>query len=113
MAEKYVVLIQPLSEEDGGGFLATVPELPGCISDGETPTQAAENVEDAIVAWKSEAERLDRPNPLPGSTIGQWSQRVPKTMHLALKQIAEAEGVSLNQLVSNMIAESIGRRQSA
>ncbi len=34
---KYPVIVQPLSKEDGGGFLATVPDLPGCVSDGETP----------------------------------------------------------------------------
>ena len=27
----YKVVIEKLSEEDGGGFLATVPELPGCM----------------------------------------------------------------------------------
>ena len=38
-------VIEPLSEEDGGGFLATVPELPGCMSDGETRAEALANVE--------------------------------------------------------------------
>jgi antitoxin HicB len=41
-------MIEPLSEEDGGGFLATVAELPGCMSDGETRAEALANVEDAI-----------------------------------------------------------------
>ena len=36
----YAVMIAPLSAEDGGGFLATVPDLPGCMSDGETPEEA-------------------------------------------------------------------------
>ena len=44
-------LIEPLSEEDGGGFFATVPDLPGCMSDGETPEEALVNVQDAILAW--------------------------------------------------------------
>ena len=37
----YAVLIEPLSEEDGGGFVATVPDLPGCMSDGDTREAAA------------------------------------------------------------------------
>ena len=37
---RYPVIVSPLSEEDGGGFLATVPDLPGCMSDGETPEEA-------------------------------------------------------------------------
>ncbi|TMJ14707.1 MAG: type II toxin-antitoxin system HicB family antitoxin [Alphaproteobacteria bacterium] len=47
----YKVVIETLSEEDGGGFLATVPELPGCMSDGETRAEALANVEDAIATW--------------------------------------------------------------
>ena len=44
-------MIEPLSAEDGGGFFATVPDLPGCMSDGETPEGALANVRDAIAAW--------------------------------------------------------------
>lgn len=47
------VTITALPEEDGGRFAATVPALPGCLSDGDTPeeAEAAENVRDAIAAW--------------------------------------------------------------
>ena len=55
---EYAVVIEPLSEEDGGGFLATVPDLPGCMSDGDTREEAARNVEDAIASWLEEAGRL-------------------------------------------------------
>jgi hypothetical protein len=36
----YNVVVEPLSKEDGGGFVATVPDLPGCMSDGETEAEA-------------------------------------------------------------------------
>jgi hypothetical protein len=36
----YPVIIEPLATEDGGGFVATVPDLPGCMSDGGTPEEA-------------------------------------------------------------------------
>ena len=61
----YKVVIEPLSEEDGGGFLATVPELPGCISDGETRAQALVNVEDAIATWLYCARKMGRDIPEP------------------------------------------------
>ena len=48
---RYTVLIEPLSEADGRGFLATVPDLPGCTSGGETRAEAAANVEGAIAEW--------------------------------------------------------------
>ena len=62
---KYPILVEPLSHEDGGGFAAIVPDLPGCMSDGETPEQAVSNVQDAIVVWTEAAQDLGRPSPQP------------------------------------------------
>lgn len=61
----YSVLIEPLSPEDGGGFLATVPNLPGCMSDGETEAEALANVQDAIDCWLEAAEENNTPIPEP------------------------------------------------
>jgi antitoxin HicB len=61
----YSILIEPLPPEDGGGFVATVPDLPGCMSDGETPEEALANVRDAVVAWIEEARALGRTVPKP------------------------------------------------
>jgi len=61
----YKVMIEPLTEEDGGGYLATVPELPGCMSDGETRAQALANVEDAIATWLHIARKHGDPIPEP------------------------------------------------
>lgn len=59
MGDPYRITIEPLSPEDGGGYLARVPELPGCMSDGETVEEARANVMDAIKAWL-EADRRRR-----------------------------------------------------
>ena len=47
----YEVVISELSKEDGGGYLASVPDLPGCMADGETVDEAAEEARDAIEAY--------------------------------------------------------------
>lgn len=65
MSSDYAIIIEPLSEEEGGGYLATVPDLPGCMSDGETDVEALENVHDAITCWIDEARRLGRVVPQP------------------------------------------------
>lgn len=51
MAKKYKVVLTPLSEEDGGGWLAEVPDLPGCMTDGETEEEALRELESAKRAW--------------------------------------------------------------
>jgi antitoxin HicB len=65
----YPVIVQPLPLEDGGGFAATVPDLPGCMSDGETPEEALANVQDAIRAWIEAAEELGRSIPKPSRQL--------------------------------------------
>jgi antitoxin HicB len=62
---EYAVIVKPLPPDDGGGFIAVVPDLPGCMSDGETPLEALANVQDAIAAWIEAAHEMGRDVPLP------------------------------------------------
>jgi predicted RNase H-like HicB family nuclease len=63
--QDYEVRVRPLVEKDGGGFLAEVAELPGCMSDGENPQEALENAYDAIGCWIEGAREMGRPVPEP------------------------------------------------
>jgi len=62
---RYSITIEPLPDADGGGFVAFVPDLPGCMSDGETPEQALANVLDAIEAWIEAARDMGHAVPEP------------------------------------------------
>lgn len=108
----YPVLVRALDEEEGGGFLAEVPDLPGCQSDGKTPEEAVENVQDAIAEWIATAKKIGRIVPAPDRSVysGKWVQRVPKSLHKKLAQHARREGVSLNTLAATLIAEGLGER---
>ena len=68
-AADYAIVIAPLSPEDGGGFLATVSDLSGCTSDGETRDKAARNVEDAIAGWLDQAREMGRTIPHPTKAL--------------------------------------------
>ncbi|HYG30650.1 MAG TPA: type II toxin-antitoxin system HicB family antitoxin [Allosphingosinicella sp.] len=63
--QDYEVVIRPLAEGEGGGYLAAVPELGGCKSDGATPQEALDNVYDAIECWMEAAREMGRPFPEP------------------------------------------------
>lgn len=67
MRLEYAVRIERLADGDGGGYLATVPDLPGCMSDGDTPEEALKNVQDAIESWIEAAKewKQDIPKPTP------------------------------------------------
>jgi predicted RNase H-like HicB family nuclease len=61
----YPVIIERMDPEDGSGFVAYAPDLPGCMSDGETYAEAAANVQDAIACWIEAAVEMGRPIPEP------------------------------------------------
>jgi antitoxin HicB len=61
--QDYQIDIQPLSEDDGGGFVATVPALPGCMSDGDSPEEALSNAYDAVACWIEASEKAGRAIP--------------------------------------------------
>ncbi len=109
---KYPFEMKPLPVEDGGGWLITFPDLPGCMSDGETQEEAIENGKDALECWIKACRDADRAIPSPGdSSSGKFMTRIPKSLHSRLISRAKQEGVSMNALVSSFIAESLGRKE--
>ncbi len=62
---RFSIVIEPLADSEGGGFLATVPDLPGCMSDGASDVEALENAHDALQAWIDQATAMGRPIPTP------------------------------------------------
>lgn len=111
---KYPFEISPLSKEEGGGFLISFPDLPGCISDGSTPEEAIRNGFDAAKSWLETANEFNDEIPEPGeSSSGKFITRIPKTLHARLVARAKQEGVSMNALVTSYIAESLGKREVA
>ncbi|TVR57193.1 MAG: type II toxin-antitoxin system HicB family antitoxin [Spirochaetaceae bacterium] len=46
-------------------FVVEVPELPGCMADGETYEQAVANAKQIIAEWIETARELGRPIPEP------------------------------------------------
>ena len=63
MATKYEIILY-WSEEDES-YIAEVPELPGCMSDGSTYQETLKNVEIVIQEWIETAEELGREIPEP------------------------------------------------
>ena len=49
--EDCAIRIEPLPREEGSGFLVTIPDLPGCVADGEIIEAAIAEVHDAFKAW--------------------------------------------------------------
>ena len=93
------------SDEDEG-YIATLPDLPGCSAWGTTEAQA----HDASAAWIMAAKAAGRaiPDPTPpldeAGYSGRFLMRVPRHLHAELARHAKRQGVSLNQYVLYLLA---------
>ena len=63
MESKYEMIIFWSDEDDA--YLAEVPELAGCMADGQTYREALEKAEVIIREWIETAKELGRPIPSP------------------------------------------------
>jgi len=63
MSIKYEMIIYWSDEDEA--FLVEVPELPGCMADGETYEEAVNNAQQVIHEWIDTARELGREIPEP------------------------------------------------
>jgi predicted RNase H-like HicB family nuclease len=63
MVEKYTVVIW--WSEEYHHFLASVPDLPGCLADGATQAEALAAIQTIALEWIEFATELGRPIPCP------------------------------------------------
>lgn len=104
--EDYPITLNPIPDNEGGGYMVTVPDLPGCVADGETVEEAIAEARDAFKAWTVAEQEDAGALPAPKTYSGQFVQRIPKTLHMRLSKRAKSEGISLNQLAATFLAES-------
>jgi predicted RNase H-like HicB family nuclease len=101
--DEYSKLPYPLElipDGDEGGFVAVYPDLPGCISLGDTAQEAVANAADAKLAWLEAAlaQGVDIPEPdWVDNYSGQFKLRIPKSLHKSLAEHSKREGISMNQ----------------
>jgi len=96
--------IHPLSDEDGGGWLVTFPDLPGCMADGDSIEQAVVEAADAERAWLQANAKWGGKTPASG---GRIIAQVPKELLASLEARASEEGVSTDHLVAGFISRGL------
>ena len=96
----YNYVIKPISDESGSYFHASILELDGCQSTGDSFEEAYSGLRKAMEGWIE--AKLDNgfavPYPMESDKYsGKFVLRLPKSLHGRLAMEAEIEGVSLNQ----------------
>ena len=106
----YEIEVQKAEE---GGFVVSIPVLPGCITQVEEWGEAEKAIEEVRGSWIQAAYEDGVDIPLPRSEkeySGKFVLRIPRSMHRNLDRRAEEEGISLNTLVVSLISQSLGNR---
>lgn len=89
-----------VEDRDEGGFVVTYPDLPGCITRGETIESAITNAQDAKKVWieaaLEEGIEIREPDSLEDYS-GQFKLRIPRSLHRDLAEHSKREGISMNQ----------------
>ncbi len=89
-----------VEDTDEGGFVVSYPDLPGCLTCGETLESAVANAQDAKKIWLETAidEGINIPEPDSlDDYSGQFKLRIPKSLHKLLAEHSQREGISMNQ----------------
>ncbi|HYU33268.1 MAG TPA: type II toxin-antitoxin system HicB family antitoxin [Thermoanaerobaculia bacterium] len=110
--EHYLSLGYPyeLVRDEGGVFVASHPDLPGCLAQGETANEAVANLDEARQAWIGHRfeSGLPIPEPVDDEYSGKFLLRMSPSLHSALAREASRQQLSLNQFISNVLAEYLG-----
>ena len=96
---------------DGEGYTAAIPDLPGCLTFGDSLQEVLDLIGDAKAGWLELAIENGQPIPEPtlpvGDYSGKFTVRLPRSLHRRLVERAKTEGISLNQLVNVALTEAI------
>ena len=103
--------LEIIPDSDGEGYGARYPELPGCVTCGETLDVITKNAEDAKREWLLAAieDGIDIPEPESDETnqySGQFKLRIPKILHKTLAEHAKREGISMNQYCMYLLSRN-------
>jgi predicted RNase H-like HicB family nuclease len=101
------------SDEDRH-YIATAPDLPGCSAGGDTQAEALAELEHAIASWIEAAKAVGSEIPTPTDLArapkysGRFVVRMPTDLHARLAELAQMNGVSLNQYIVYQLARTSG-----
>ena len=100
--------LEIIPDVDEGGYVASYPELSGCITVGKTLDDVVKNAEDAKREWIIAAleNHSAIPDPTTSEYSGQFKLRLPKSLHRSLAQHSKEEGISMNQYCVYLLSKN-------
>lgn len=98
--------------EDDGSFLLRSPDLSERSAKIESLDELGATMQAAIAERAAEDAAAAAEAEKDAEYSGKFVLRLPRSMHRQLAELAETEGVSLNQLALGFLAEGLGRAET-
>lgn len=105
MGLPYTILLHP---SPTGGYVVSIGELPGCVSQGETLDEALHMIEDAKRCWIDVALQDGLPIPEPDPNSAPIFLQLPFPLLDALGKQCKAMNLTLDELVMYHISRAAG-----
>ncbi len=109
-AEQYQKLRYPIEivEDEDGRFVATISDLAGCASFGDSIDEAVKGVLEVKDLWIAgriaSGQYIPEPSHLEDFS-GKFVVRLPRNLHKSLDHEAKKQDVSLNQYIVHLLSE--------
>ena len=101
----YTALFTPI--EDGSGYYAKVPDLPGCITTGNSLSDAIDQITDAMSAWlvvaEDEGEPIAPPSPQEKLSVDAGAVRKNVSLPSWMVRLADKRGINCSQVLQDAL----------
>ena len=101
--------LEIVEDQEEGGYVVSYPDLPGCITCGDTIEDAMNNAKDAKKAWieaaLEEGIEINEPDSIEDYS-GQFKLRIPRSLHRSLAEHSQREGISMNQYCVYLLSKN-------
>jgi antitoxin HicB len=113
MSLPYRIEIQPISQDKGGGYDASIPRLGkrSVCGYGETIEEALDDLlevkRERLTSYLEEGLIIPEPDKDEDNYSGKFLIRIPKSLHRELAERAKQNEVSLNQFITSILSRGL------
>ncbi len=111
----YKIEIEPILEDEGGGYFARLPQFGkmGITGDGETIEEALDDLEAfkkrSFERYLKEGREIPEPEEHEKKFSGKILVRTPKELHQMIAEKAKSDGVSQNLYINYLLTKALGQ----
>jgi len=106
---KYIAFLYP-DEEEKEAYIAVVPDLPGCISEGDNFEQACEMIQEAAELWLEDEKFLKAHNFAHFTEDVRAELDIPKDALTHIVDVKKDSNVRINMMINSTLLKAVDEK---